>query len=85
MKKTTVKPTRIGRELAIKLIENSGGRFMTVVCNTKEKVGRKMNCVYKSTMKTGYARVKEIGKGFKAVNYQTLSELKLDKKLYKVS
>lgn len=81
---TAVKSTTIGRNKAIELIENSGGRFMTLTCDTKNTKNRKMNCVFVNTMKTGHARVKEIGEGYKGVNYQTLSELKLDKKVYKV-
>lgn len=88
MKKTTtpqkVKTVTIGRNKAIELIENSGGRFMTLTCDTKDTKNRKMNCVYVNTMKTGHARVKEIGKGYKGVNFQTLSEVKLDKQVYKV-
>lgn len=78
------KAKSISRQEAIKLIENSSGRFMTLTCDTATKKNRKMNCIFHSTMPTGRARVKEIGAGFKSADYRTLSELKINKQVYTV-
>lgn len=79
----TIRKTRIGKETALKLAQNSKGRFMTMTFTTKDGNLRTMNCRYKNTTPLGYLRVIENGK-FKTVNLQTLSELRTNKKVYSV-
>lgn len=77
---------KIGKEKAVELINNSKGRFITVTFITKNNKTRTMNCVKskKTKDKLGYLTVKEVGGGYKNVNSQTISELKLDKTSYKI-
>ena len=84
---TTSEVTRVktSRSDITRRIKESGGKFFTVVFNTKEEKNRKMNCVFPKNVvegapasQLGYLTVKEVGKGYKNVNSRTLKSAKIE-------
>jgi len=76
----------ISRTEATNMILNSQGRFMKVVCKTKNGSINVMNCVKPkgSPTKLGYIIVTEVGQGKKSLDPRTLSKLSLDNKEFNV-
>ena len=80
-----LKIVRIGKEAAKNIAENLKGKFATYTFATKTKPTRVLNGIYKKTSPLGYLHIKERGvDGLKAVNLQTLKEIKANGLIYKV-
>ncbi len=79
--------TRISKTKAVELIENAGGRFVTVTFIKKNQQERTINCIVKKNPMTraGYIRVYSIpDKGYKSVDPRTITKLVKDKQIYNI-
>lgn len=84
---TTTK--RIGRKKALEIIQNTNGKFFSVTFEKKNGENRLMGVQYVKGTKPdplGYVLLRDLkAKKSKSVNLQTLSEIKTNNILYKVS
>lgn len=92
-----VKTKRIGKIKAAELINDSKGRIFTATFIKKNGEERVMNCrkgVQKGVKGTGKSNTQSLGiisvydmqeKGFKKLNLQEVTALKINKESYKVS
>lgn len=84
----TTKKQRISRTKAISLISGTNGRFFGVTFTKKDGSIRRMKCkIEKDTKPTqlGYLNVTDVKENtIKSMNLQTLSEIRMDKKVYLV-
>lgn len=80
---------RIGRKKALEIIQNTNGKFFSVRFEKKNGEDRLMGVQYVKGTKSdplGYVLLRDIkAKKAKSVNLQTLSEIKTNNTLYKVS
>ncbi len=76
---------KIGRKKAKEIVEASKGKFITVTFKEKNGKIRTANGHYVSTSPLGYLLMTENNAGYVSVNLQTISELKANKKTYKIN
>lgn len=77
----------ITRTKAVKLMDKSGGRFITVTFKKKDTTERTINCIVKKDHRTalGYLRVYSIqDKGYRSIDPRTINKIVANKTLFKV-
>ena len=86
-----VKEVKTSRSELVKMIKNSGGRFVTVDFSTKTEPNRTMNCMYPKHLgaddpaaQLGYLTVIAPKQGYKNVNTRTIKSAKIDGVVYTV-
>lgn len=86
-----VKEVKTSRSELVKMIKNSGGRFVTVDFSTKTEPNRTMNCMYPKNVgqdgpaaQLGYLTVIAPKQGYKNVNTRTIKSAKIDGVVYTV-
>ena len=86
-----VKEVKTSRSELVKMIKNSGGRFVTVDFSTKTEPNRTMNCMYPKNVgqdgpaaQLGYLTVIAPKQGYKNVNTRTIKSAKIGGVLYTV-
>ena len=86
-----VKEVKTSRSELVKMIKNSGGRFVTVDFSTKTEPNRVMNCMYPKHLtadapaaQLGYLTVIAPKQGYKNVNTRTIKSAKIDGVVYTV-
>lgn len=88
-----VKPQTVktSRSELVKLIKNSGGKFVTVDFSTKKEPNRTMNCMYPKHLSAdapaaqlGYLVVIAPKQGYKSINTRTIKSAKIDGVVYTV-
>lgn len=94
MKKTQQKLPKVvksSRSEIVKMIKNSGGRFVTVDFSTKTEPNRTMNCMFPKHLgadapaaQLGYLTVIAPRQGYKNVNTRTIKSVRIDGTTYTV-
>lgn len=83
-----VKGSKISRTNALDLMQNSRGSFFTAVVTKKDNSKRSINGQYIKGQKAnplGYVKVREVAKkAIRHVNLQTIQELRIGGKTFKV-
>ena len=83
MKNTTTK-TRISRTTAVNLINDSKGRRFTVTFTKNDGTTRTMNGSRKNQTALGNITMKVTNQGYKSVNPNTITELRINGMIYTV-
>jgi hypothetical protein len=89
-KVTSSKGSKISKSSALNMIQSSNGKFFGVTFTKKDGSIRKMTCRIDKDKLTpnnlGYLTVNEVKtKTYKSLNLQTLSELRINKNVYKIN
>lgn len=83
--KTKKKDNRIGKNEAVKQIQNTKGRFFSVTFMKKDDTPRKMTCkLVDGPDNLGYFKVKTVKGDFRQINTQTIQSFKINGELKKV-
>lgn len=84
-------PVKTSRSELVKLIKNSGGKFVTVDFSTKAEPNRKMNCMFPKHLSAdapaaqlGYLAVIAPKQGYKSINTRTIKSAKVGGVVYTV-
>ncbi len=84
-------PVKTSRSELVKLIKNSGGKFVTVDFSTKTEPNRKMNCMFPKHLSAdapaaqlGYLVVIAPKQGYKSINTRTIKSAKVGGVMYTV-
>lgn len=91
VKEEKPKMVKTSRSELVKMIKNSGGRFVTVDFSTKKEPNRKMNCMFPKHLSAdapaaqlGYLVVIAPKQGYKSINTRTIKSAKVGGVVYTV-
>lgn len=90
-KQTKPKVVKSSKSEIVRMIKNSGGKFVTVDFSTKTEPNRVMNCIYPKHLtkdapatQLGYLTVVAPKQGYKNINTRTIKSAKIGGVVYTI-